>query len=130
MAVRDAARGEELFGRGVGGCLRCGARLGVDGERGFGDDTFNVRFARLGEEKNGRGNRGRKVHNEIAIEGGGGLGFVRVRAVGGDESLYSWGMAVGHAVLGEAGEDGFHEFADHGEFEEELELGGVRGIEG
>lgn len=49
--------------------------------------------------------------------------------MGGDERLYGWGMAVGHAVLGKAGEDRFHKFADHGEFEEELGLGGVGGIE-
>lgn len=69
------------------------------------------------------------MRKEVAIEGDDCLGFVRVRTVGGDERLYGWGMAVGHAVLGKAGEDRFHELADHGEFEEELGLGGVGGIE-
>lgn len=65
------------------------------------------------------------MRKEVAIEGGDGLGFIRVRAVGGDEGLYGWGMAVGHAILGKAGEDRFHKLADHGKFEEELGLGGV-----
>lgn len=46
VTICDAARGEELFGGGVGGCLRFRARLRlVHGERGFGGGTFSVSFA-------------------------------------------------------------------------------------
>lgn len=65
------------------------------------------------------------MREEVAIEGSDGLGFGRTWTVGGDESFYSWGMTIGHAILGEPGEDGFHKLADHGEFEEELRQGRV-----
>lgn len=55
MAVRNAARSEELFGGGIGGCLGCRARLGlvVHREGSFSDNTFSVGFACLREEENG-----------------------------------------------------------------------------
>lgn len=49
--------------------------------------------------------------------------------MGGDESLHSWGMAIGHTILREPRERGFHELADHGEFEEKLWQGRIGGIE-
>lgn len=65
---------------------------------------------------------------EVAVEGGGGDRFGGGGAVGGYEGGYGGGVAVGHTVLGEAGEDHFHEFTDHGEFGEEGGVGRVGGV--